>query len=414
MFEYKEEYALGTCVCLNITDFCNLSCGYCFCDHKPHYMSLQTAKDAIDYVVHNLQRKKELQLFNNEQEKATITFFGGEPMLLYDEIIVPIVKYAEAKYPNLINFNMTTNGTLLNKQRINFLSEYNIPILLSIDGNKEIQDKNRPCRNGDSSFDLVAPNIPLILEKFPDITFRATLDQHNCNNLFNNTIMFAIEQGFNNVFLCPNAREQWTIKNQNILHQEINKFWTYFIMSFLNNQLPIKCSQIDHTFDNIIRLDLQTYYKDYEDIKPQRHIYRCGLGVQSYSIAYNGNIFSCQEQDSRDTNDYFYIGNIYQGIDSQKHAKILDDFHQAQTTYCEDKEKCISCPLRQVCIDEACPSVSHDRFNNFFIRPEIDCLLSQWMFENACVAMDILKQENNHLFQLYLEDIYKIYKKEGL
>lgn len=412
MFEYKEEFSLGTCVCLNITDFCNCMCTYCFCDHKPHYMDLQTARDSVDYVIKNLNRKKELGLAS-EEEKATITFFGGEPTLLYEEIIVPTIKYVEEIYPNLINFNMTTNGTLLNQERIDFLAEHNVAILLSIDGNKTIQDKNRPCRNGESSFDLLAPNIPLVLEKFPCTTFRATLDQNNCKDIFENTVLFAAEQGFTNIFLCPNAREIWTIKNQKILHQEINKLWTYFIVSYLNNERPINCGQIDKAFEDILRLDLQTYNKDYDNIKPQRKVFRCGLGAHSYSIAYDGSIFSCQEQDSRDTNDYFYIGNIYSGIDQQKHLQILNDFNTAATIYCEKEDKCVDCPLRQVCIEETCPSVSHDRFNNLFIRPEIDCLMEQWMFENASVAMDILKQENNQLFKEYLDDIYKIYKKEG-
>lgn len=407
-----EEFALGTCVCLNITDSCNLNCVYCFCHHKPHYMDLQTACDSVDYVIKNLNRKKELGL-SKEEEKATITFFGGEPMLLYEEIIIPLVKYAEEKYFGLIEFNMTTNGTLLNQERINFFAEHNIPILLSIDGNKIIQDKNRPCRNGKSSFDLLAPNIPLILEQFSCTTFRATLEQNNCKDIFENTVLFAAEQGFTNIFLCPNARETWTVENQEILHQEINKLWTYFIISYLNNEKPIGCGQIDKAFEDILRLDLQTYNKEYDNINPNRKVFRCGLGTQSYSIAYDGSIFSCQEQDSRNTNDYFYIGNIYEGIDKQKHLQILNDFNKAETIYCEKRDKCINCSLRQVCIEETCPSVSRDRFNNFFIRAEIDCLMEQWMFENACVAMDILKQENNQLFKGYLDNIYKIYKKEG-
>lgn len=412
MLEYIEEFALGTCVCLNLTDSCNCRCTYCFCDHKPHYMNLQTARDGVDYVIKNLNRKKELGLVNDD-EKATITFFGGEPMLLYEEVIIPLVEYVEKTYPNLVDFSMTTNGTLLNQERINFFAEHNIPILLSIDGNQTIQDKNRPLYNGGSSFNLLAPNIPLILEKFPNTTFRATLDQNNCEGIFENTILFAVEQGFTNIFLCPNARETWTIENQEILHQEIHKLWTYFIISYLNNEKPIHCGQIDKAFESILRLDLQTYNKEYDEIKPQRKVFRCGLGAQSYSIAYNGDIFSCQEQDSRNTNDYFYIGNIYNGINQEKHLQILNDFNKADTIYCEHKEKCAECLLRQVCIEETCPSVSHDRFNNFFVRPEIDCLMDLWMFENACVAMDILKKENNQLFKEYLDEIYKIYEKEG-
>lgn len=30
MVQYVEDFGLATCVCLNITDNCNLACKYCF------------------------------------------------------------------------------------------------------------------------------------------------------------------------------------------------------------------------------------------------------------------------------------------------------------------------------------------------------------------------------------------------
>ena len=127
-------------------------------------------------------------------------------MLLYDEIIVPLVLYAEEKYPNLVHFGITTNGTLLNKERIDFLKNHNFSILLSIDGDKETQNFNRPQRNGEGSFDLVEKNIDYLLQNFPMTTFRATLYQPTIKYLYNN-YLYAIEKGFKNIFICPNARE---------------------------------------------------------------------------------------------------------------------------------------------------------------------------------------------------------------
>lgn len=413
MIQYAEEFSLATCVCLNITDNCNLACKYCFVHQKPHFMTLQTAKNSVDFVVKNLLTKEKLGLLEKPDETATITFFGGEPTLLWEEIVVPTVQYAEEKYANLIQFNMTTNGTLLNQKRIDFLQEHNIPILLSIDGNKAMQDINRPCKNGLSSFDMVAPNIPLILNALPDTTFRATLNQDNCKGLFENTYLFAIQQGFAHIFMCPNAREEWTEDNLEILHNEINKIWTYIAFSFLNDEEPINCTSVDAAFENILRLDLQNHYQEYENINPNRKVIRCGLGTSSFSIGYDGKIFACQEQDSRDTNDYFYIGDIYNGIDREKHLQIIQDYWKNAIIKNKNSQKCESCELRQVCIEETCPSVSYDCFGNFFTRPTVDCLFHTWMFENAIVVMDMLVSENNTTFKKYLERIYSSYLKEG-
>ncbi len=52
------------------------------------------------------------------------------------EIIVPITEYIEDNYPNLIHLSITTNGTLLNKDRIDFMYSHNIRPHLSCDGDE--------------------------------------------------------------------------------------------------------------------------------------------------------------------------------------------------------------------------------------------------------------------------------------
>lgn len=196
---YEELYRHPTCICLNLTDSCNLACKYCFVQQKPHFMTLDIAKKAVDWVIDNMKYRTE--------EKADITFFGGEPMLMYNDIIIPIVDYIENKYLNKINLSITTNGTLLNKEKIDFLYNHNIYPLLSIDGDKETQNFNRPQRNGEGSFDLIENNIDYLLKKFPMITFRSTLYQPTVKNTYNN-YKYAEKKGFKNIFLCPNAREE--------------------------------------------------------------------------------------------------------------------------------------------------------------------------------------------------------------
>ena len=97
-FEYKEEYKYLSNACLNITDDCVLKCTYCFVEQHPHYMTLDTAKAAVDYLLNNLHIKKEKKL-HSESDKTFINYFGGEPTMLWDEIIVPLTLYMEEKYP---------------------------------------------------------------------------------------------------------------------------------------------------------------------------------------------------------------------------------------------------------------------------------------------------------------------------
>jgi len=59
-----------------------------------------------------------------EDEKIRFYFFGGEPMLCYNSIIIPIIDYIENKYPNSFRYGMTTNGILLNKEVIDFMKKH--------------------------------------------------------------------------------------------------------------------------------------------------------------------------------------------------------------------------------------------------------------------------------------------------
>jgi len=86
-------------------------------------------------------------------------------MLQYKTIIKPIVLYCEEKYPNKFNYGITTNGTLLSKDSIDFFKKYNFSVMLSMDGIKEAQDFDRPCRNSkQSSYDLIMKNVKYLIE----------------------------------------------------------------------------------------------------------------------------------------------------------------------------------------------------------------------------------------------------------
>jgi len=86
-------------------------------------------------------------------------------MLQYKTIIKPIVLYCEEKYPNKFNYGITTNGTLLSKDSIDFFKKYNFSVMLSMDGIKEAQDFDRPCRNPkQSSYDLIMKNVKYLIE----------------------------------------------------------------------------------------------------------------------------------------------------------------------------------------------------------------------------------------------------------
>ena len=398
-FIYKEEYSHPTSACLNVTDDCNLACRYCFVIQKPHFMTLEVAKDAVKWLVNNLNWKKEHGLVN-ETEKVVLTYFGGEPTLMWDEIIVPLTRWCFEEYPRQIDFTMTTNGTLLNDDRIKFMYAYNISPLLSIDGAPATQNYNRPCKDPNlSSAELQYKNIPTLLKYFPNTTFRSTIDEHTVAHTFEN-YMFAQSMGFRNIYMMPNGRNSWAQENLDILADEFKCIYMYIINCFKNNEFPpINFSCINDSFKRIKNHNINVL-NNYTDQGKKRRIQRCGLGTVSCAIGYNGEIYACQEQNSKENNSYFHIGDIYDGINVHKHYDFLYEYFNSELGCGDKPEYCDDCPLSNICESLHCPSTSYDLFQDFGSDSYVHCFWQRAMYEQACVVLKYL--EDNETFKQYL------------
>lgn len=400
-FEYKEEYSLLTRICLNVTDACNFACKYCFVEQNPHFITLQTAKDAVDFIAENLRKKEQI---SGKKEKGSIAFFGGEPTLMWDEIIVPTVLYSRKEKNYNISFSITTNGSLLTPERIEFLKNYNISMLLSMDGDRFTQNFNRPSRNKEiDSFEAVLKNIPYILTAFPDVTYRATIYAPTVEHTFENYI-FASSLGFKNIYFLPDSRHPWTEEQKQELKRQIDKIYNFIYICFQNGQKPINFRLINRAFEHILKHDVAVYRNKPVNLEFSRDVRRCGLGTAMGSIGYDGNIYGCQEQDSKNINSFFHIGNIYNGgINRDKHELLLRTYAEPKKQMCINENLCENCRLRNICYDFCCPSTSYDMFEDFFIDSEIHCLWSRWLFDDAIVIMKKLVEENNLTFKEYLE-----------
>lgn len=120
---------------------CNLACGYCFeqgCAQEGR-MSLSTAHKAMQLI--------------GIDSKATIAFFGGEPLLEW-ELLVQAVAHAKKRFAQPA-FSLTSNGTLMDAQKAAFLEAHNFSLIISIDGPQHLHDMARPMKNGEGSYEKV-------------------------------------------------------------------------------------------------------------------------------------------------------------------------------------------------------------------------------------------------------------------
>jgi uncharacterized protein len=154
-------------ITLQLTQNCNFRCTYCIYSeqhnlmqrsHSNIKMSWETAKQAIDFLWdHSVDSKR-----------INIGLYGGEPLLEFP-LIQRIVKYCVDRFSGKeLTFNITTNGTLLRDEMIYFFQKYNVSVMISLDGPKEINDKNRVFKNGQGTYEQVIKRIKRVKEIAPE------------------------------------------------------------------------------------------------------------------------------------------------------------------------------------------------------------------------------------------------------
>lgn len=179
-------YLLEDCIrmlTLQITQQCNFDCAYCIYSetgnsrqrtHSNQKMSFETAKKGIDFLLQH----------SREQSEISLGFYGGEPLLEFD-FIKNCVAYAnERSEGRKMGYNITTNGSLLTDDVIEFFIQNDFNVLISLDGPREIHDKSRVFRgSGKGTFDVIMKNLERVRAHYPEffsrILFSAVVDPTN-------------------------------------------------------------------------------------------------------------------------------------------------------------------------------------------------------------------------------------------
>jgi uncharacterized protein len=158
---------------LEITQSCNLRCGYCIYNnyyknkrnHSNLHMKHKTAIRAIEYFKKHITNTAE----------PSIGFYGGEPLLRY-RLLKEIVSYAkELIRDKNVGFSITTNGTLINDDVALYLNKERFGVLLSLDGPKEIHDSWRRDMNNGGSFERTLRGLSHLIEAYKGSTHKLGL-----------------------------------------------------------------------------------------------------------------------------------------------------------------------------------------------------------------------------------------------
>lgn len=150
---------------IQITQACNLRCSYCpYTSNDGSYRLHQNKKIKIETI-----KKSLIMLRDNsvDRDKVTVGFYGGEPLIEFGLIKETIDYCKEIFEGKEVSYTVTTNGTLISDEILELFEKEDFNIVISLDGPKELNDKNRKFANSDKSvFDEVIKNITYMSDNY--------------------------------------------------------------------------------------------------------------------------------------------------------------------------------------------------------------------------------------------------------
>jgi len=307
-------------ISLSVTHNCNLRCNYCYTGEKIHKnMNLKTASEIVDFAF-------EITPCENQID---FSFFGGEPLLCF-YLIKDVIAYVKTKeFSNPISYNITTNGTIINDEIIDFVNQNNIKLSISIDGPEHIHDKNRVDINNNGTLKTVLQNIKKISNKVNFFQVNAVYGPDTVGEL-GETFSFLIENEIKNIHLNPNITQNWDESMFSKITDAYENIAEKYMSHYKSNQ-EVALNLIDSK----LILFLKGGY-DKED--------KCGMGETEFGFAPSGNVYPCERLIGDDTNDEMCMGNIHTGINPLKRCSIGKKRGNSNA-------ECVTCSVQKYCMN---------------------------------------------------------------
>ncbi len=303
-----------------LANTCNLACKYCFANegaYDDYKQQIMSPKTAINYI--NALLDSRFYYINHVQ------FFGGEPMLGYlamDGICNHFEKlYNQGKIKRRPIYTIITNLTVLDEYALAIIKKHNIKVTVSIDGPKDIHDRNRVTKEGKGTFDIVERNIMKLGSNFKAIEATYT-KEHLADGWTLDSLKryFRDKYGINTVVVACALGE-----NEHCFNP-------------IKEPIPIpERQEIDTERAQLLKAFSPEFQNDL----------MCTAGFNALSMMSNGDLFPCHTYalDKRFKMGYYDPEDGYKSL-HERCEKVWD------LLSCNNKnenEKCKLCWMRKVC-----------------------------------------------------------------
>ncbi len=346
-----------------VTEDCNFNCFYCYQKKRKKYIKTATIEKAVDYF------------FPFLTEDCFINFYGGEPLLAFDQIkhTVDRIRQKSQGKKKRIQYSITTNGSLIDDTVLEFLDQHNFSLLLSFDG--IVQDTSR--KKG--SFEEIVGIIKKISNK-PDIDLEtnSVFTPFTVGNL-SESIQSIAELGVPNITISPCNLSRWDDSSLSRLEHELKSLREYMLWFYQKERrVPLvdfrkhqtrgifscyagkdrlaltpdeklwgcylfadyfRDKEATQDYHNYCFGDLNSFITNHERIYPQILTNYSNLRMNHFFTSHT----PCDQCDEITECDVCPVGNMFSGSEIRKvpiqNCKIKHIFRQERKLFWEETEK---------------------------------------------------------------------------
>jgi len=319
---------------LMVSTDCNLRCKYCYADGGSygHARETITPEKAIAYI--------DAIILGKYTHLSTFGFFGGEPTLSPETIEAVCTHFRQLVLDNHLDgmphFSMITNGTLIDQKLAGIIDEYDISLIISVDGPKEVNDAQRIRVDGSGSYDGICSSLQVLHESgvYPTLAEATYTQNHLAAGLTVDDVSAYVAEHLGIprtiVVPCIDYGNSSGAAELAVELSEIEEVSIEDLMESFDALENIESSVFDDLF-KIARMISGTYSNAV-----------CAVGVASMTVFPNGEIYPCHLFGD---NEEFIMGRIAQGVLTYNDA-VLDRMYGYQKS---EREYCRDCWQRTFC-----------------------------------------------------------------
>jgi sulfatase maturation enzyme AslB (radical SAM superfamily) len=280
--------------------------------------------------------------FLKSDEKVHIGFYGGEPLLAYNQIkhTVHLVQEKNKTGNKNIRFTLTTNGTLVTEEKLDFFNRNRFALMLSFDG--LAQEKGRQKGTLDKMVQVVKQvrNYPDIDFEFNSVFAPQTID------MFSGSLRFMIEPGGPEITFSISTIENWKPEDMATLKEELEELVDYLILYYKKTgKIPVKNFQAPVP-------------------EPGKNVFRCPAGTKNMAVSTDGKVWGCfmfhdyfKSRKQCDQYGEYAFGTLEDFIANHKsrypevrtnYADLHQDLFKVGENFCftsDDIAACSACPV---------------------------------------------------------------------